>query len=96
MRAHWATSSGSWPATFAGTACPRRRPSPRTTPTGTLWADDVAAIISQLGLDRPVLVGWSYGAFVISDYVRTHGAERIAAIEFVEGAVKLGMRRSGP
>ena len=57
---------------------------------GKLWADDVAAIIDQLRLDRPVLVGWSYGAFVICDYVRTHGAERIAGIEFVEGAVKLG------
>ena len=57
---------------------------------GELWADDVAAIIEQLRLDRPVLVGWSYGAFVICDYLRTHGQERIAAIEFVEGVVKLG------
>lgn len=55
-----------------------------------LWADDVAAIIDQLHLDRPVLVGWSYGAFVICDYVRTHGQDRIAAIHFVEGVVKLG------
>jgi pimeloyl-ACP methyl ester carboxylesterase len=55
-----------------------------------LWADDLAAIIDQLGLDRPVLVGWSYGAFVICDYVREHGQDRIAAIDFVEGAVKLG------
>ena len=43
---------------------------------GKLWADDVAAIIDQLGLDRPVLVGWSYGAFVICDYVRAHGQDR--------------------
>ncbi len=57
---------------------------------GKLWADDVAAIIEQLNLERPVLVGWSYGAFVICDYVRTHGAERIAGIEFVEGLTKLG------
>jgi non-heme chloroperoxidase len=57
---------------------------------GTLWADDVAAIIDELDLDRPVLVGWSYGAFVICDYVRAHGQDRIAAIDFVEGAVKLG------
>jgi non-heme chloroperoxidase len=28
---------------------------------GQLWADDLAAIIDQLRLDRPVLVGWSYG-----------------------------------
>ena len=57
---------------------------------GTLWADDVAAIIDQLHLDRPVLVGWSYGAFVICDYVRAHGQDRVSAINFVEGAVKLG------
>jgi non-heme chloroperoxidase len=57
---------------------------------GTLWADDVAAIVHELGLDRSVLVGWSYGAFVIADYVRAHGQEQIAAINFVEGAVKLG------
>jgi pimeloyl-ACP methyl ester carboxylesterase len=57
---------------------------------GRLWADDVAAIIDELRLDRPVLVGWSYGAFVICDYVRAYGQDRIAAIGFVEGAVKLG------
>jgi non-heme chloroperoxidase len=57
---------------------------------GKLWAADVAAIIEELHLDRPVLVGWSYGAFVICDYVRAYGQDRIAAIDFVEGAVKLG------
>jgi non-heme chloroperoxidase len=55
-----------------------------------LWADDVAAIIDTLGLDRPVLVGWSYGAFVIADYIRAHGQEGIAAIDFAGGAVKMG------
>jgi non-heme chloroperoxidase len=55
-----------------------------------LWADDVAAIIDELGLDRPVLVGWSYGAFVIGDYLRAYGQDRIGAINFVGGAVKLG------
>jgi non-heme chloroperoxidase len=55
-----------------------------------LWADDVAAIIDGLALDRPVLVGWSYGSFVICDYVRAHGQDRIAAIDFVGGGVRLG------
>jgi pimeloyl-ACP methyl ester carboxylesterase len=55
-----------------------------------LWADDLAAVIDQLRLHRLVLVGWSYGPFVIADYLRTHGQDRIAAINFVEGAVKLG------
>jgi pimeloyl-ACP methyl ester carboxylesterase len=55
-----------------------------------LWADDLAAVIDRLELERPVLVGWSYGAFVICDYIRAHGQKRIAAIDFVGGAVKLG------
>jgi pimeloyl-ACP methyl ester carboxylesterase len=57
---------------------------------GRLWADDLAAIIAALRLEQPVLVGWSYGAFVIGDFLRAHGADGIAAIQFVEGAVKLG------
>jgi pimeloyl-ACP methyl ester carboxylesterase len=62
---------------------------------GRLWADDVAAIIEQLGLDRPVLVGWSYGGFIICDYLRAHGQDRIGAIDFVAGAVKLGQAAFG-
>ncbi len=57
---------------------------------GRLWADDIAAIIDELGLSRSVLVGWSYGPYIISDYVRAHGQDRISAINFVAGAVKLG------
>jgi pimeloyl-ACP methyl ester carboxylesterase len=57
---------------------------------GDKWADDVAAIIDQLKLDRPILVGWSYGGFVISDYVRKHGQNKIAGINFVGAAVVLG------
>ncbi len=52
-----------------------------------LWADDVAAIIDRLRLDRPVLVGWSYGGAIVCDYVRAHGQGRIAAIDLVGGAV---------
>jgi non-heme chloroperoxidase len=55
-----------------------------------LWADDVAAIIDQLGLDRPVLVGWSYGGFIVCDYLRAHGQDRIGAIDFAGASTKLG------
>jgi non-heme chloroperoxidase len=55
-----------------------------------LWADDVAAIVADLRLTRPVLVGWSYGAFVICDYLRKYGQDSVAAINFVEAVVRLG------
>lgn len=29
---------------------------------GDKWADDIEAVIDELSLDRPILVGWSYGA----------------------------------
>ena len=35
-----------------------------------LWADDIAAVIDQLNLGSPVLVGWSYAGFIIGDYLR--------------------------
>jgi non-heme chloroperoxidase len=57
--------------------------------------DDLAAIIDELELERPVLVGWSYGAFVICDYIRAYGQDRIGAIDFVDGAVKLGEEAFG-
>jgi non-heme chloroperoxidase len=65
-------------------------PGPEHYTDDRLWADDLAAIIDRLGLERAVLVGWSYGAFAICDYVRAYGQDRVAAINFVEGAVKLG------
>jgi non-heme chloroperoxidase len=53
------------------------------------WADDIAAVIEQCRLERPVLVGWSYGGFVICDYVRAYGQEQVSAINFVGAAVTL-------
>ena len=41
-------------------------------------------------LEQVVLVGWSYGAFVICDYVRAYGQGAVAAIDLTGGAVKLG------
>lgn len=60
-----------------------------------LWADDVDAVIRQLRLDRPLLVGWSYGGFIISDYVRAYGQAGISGINFVGAAVSLGASAFG-
>jgi non-heme chloroperoxidase len=54
-----------------------------------LWADDIAAIVEQLNLKHPVLVGWSYGGFVVCDYIRAYGQDAIAGINFVGAAVRL-------
>jgi pimeloyl-ACP methyl ester carboxylesterase len=64
-----------------------------------LWADDVAAVIAATGLDRPVVVAWSYGGFVVTDYLRAHGEDALAGIVLVGAAVKLeppAFERIGP
>jgi pimeloyl-ACP methyl ester carboxylesterase len=37
------------------------------------WADDLAAVINTLGLEQPVLAGWSYGGLVSGLYLRHYG-----------------------
>jgi non-heme chloroperoxidase len=63
---------------------------------GDKWADDIAAVIDQLALDRPILVGWSYAGYIISDYLRRKGQSKIAGINFVAAAVVLGPKAFGP
>ena len=55
-----------------------------------LWADDVDAIISTLGLDHPVLCGWSYGGIVTADDVQAYGDSRIAGTHWVGAVCRLG------
>ena len=54
-----------------------------------VWADDLAAVLEAVSAQRPVLVGWSYGAFVIADYLRACGEERIGAIALVGASMRL-------
>jgi non-heme chloroperoxidase len=58
--------------------------------TGSLWADDVGAIISSLQLMSPILVGSSYGGFVIGDYLRCYGDRSIGGVNLVGGAIGIG------
>ena len=55
-----------------------------------LWAEDVQSVIETLDLDRPVLVGWSYGGLIISDYLSVYGTEHVAGLNFVGAISKLG------
>ena len=62
---------------------------PRCYADERLWADDLAAVIDQTALERPVLVAWSYGGFIVADYVRAHGDAAIAGIDLVGAGVLL-------
>ena len=55
-----------------------------------LWAEDIQAVITTLGLDHPVLTGWSYGGEIICDYLRHYGEEHISGLNFVGAISKLG------
>lgn len=62
---------------------------------GQLWADDIAAIIEKLDIRRPVLVGWSYGGYVISDYIAAFGQSAISGVNFVGGGVTFNKNAFG-
>lgn len=56
----------------------------------SLWAEDVHAVITNLGLERPILCGWSYGGAVIGDYVRSYGEQALGGIALVAAVSRLG------
>ena len=56
----------------------------------SLWADDLAAVIQTHNLQRPVLVGWSYGGYVIADYVRKFTDAGLGGLVFVGVSTKNG------
>ena len=49
----------------------------------------MAAVIDQTGLQQPVLVAWSYGGYIVTDYLRAYGDARIGGINLVGAAVIL-------
>ncbi len=55
-----------------------------------LWADDLAAVIRDRNLERPVLVGWSYGGYVIADYIRKFGDGKLGGLVFLGVTTKNG------
>lgn len=53
-----------------------------------VWADDLAAVIAGAGLRRPTLVAWSFGGRIVQDYLRCHGSDGIAGVNFVSAALR--------
>lgn len=56
---------------------------------GRRWADDLATVIASSHARRPVVVGWSLGAAVISNYLAAYGDGRIAGAVYVGGVIEL-------
>lgn len=56
---------------------------------GGRWADDLAAVLKQSKAKKPVLVGWSLGGVVLSNYLAAHGDAGIGGVVYVDGVIEL-------
>lgn len=59
-----------------------------------VWAADVAAVLEHAG-PPAVLVGWSYGGLVLTDYLRERGTAGVAGIVLVGAVTEIGPDRPG-
>lgn len=60
------------------------------------WADDVAAVMSATGLNKPVVVAWSYAGRVMTDYLRKYGTANVGGINFVDASLVTDSTMVGP
>ena len=55
------------------------------------WGGDLKAVIDSLDVKKVVLIGWSFGGMIISDYIRHFGQDRLAGVIFVNASTRLGV-----
>ncbi|MEM9047627.1 MAG: alpha/beta hydrolase [Pseudomonadota bacterium] len=60
---------------------------------GAVWGEDVAAIITALALNRPILVGWSYGSRSVAAFLERFGSENLAGVVLAGGVLAIGGAR---
>lgn len=63
---------------------------------GRRFADELQATLQAAQIERPVIVGWSYGARVALDYVERFGEQGIAGLVLVGAAPIQTVRGAGP
>ncbi|MBY8855613.1 alpha/beta hydrolase [Nocardia sp. CA2R105] len=55
------------------------------------WAADVAAVLAAEGVETgAVLLGWSYGGIVLSDYLAVHGTGAVAGVVYCGSQAGIG------
>jgi pimeloyl-ACP methyl ester carboxylesterase len=101
----WSQASLAWEKQFAGKLAERYRlgapdlrghgasdkpNDPAAYDNPAPWAADVAALIAQLDLGAPLLVGWSMGGWVCGDYLGAHGDAGIAGLALVGSSPRTG------
>lgn len=59
-----------------------------------VWAGDLDAVLTHLG-QPAVLVGWSYGGLVVTDYLREHGTDKVAGVVYTGALTEMGRDRPG-
>ena len=60
-----------------------------------IWAEDLDAVISALNLKFPILIGWSYGGLVITDYLKRFGDKSLSGILFAGATTQLNEEALG-
>jgi non-heme chloroperoxidase len=63
---------------------------------GRRWADEVNAVITQSGLQRPIVVAWSYSGRVALDYLAAYGDGGISGLVMVNATSSADPDKSGP
>jgi non-heme chloroperoxidase len=53
------------------------------------WADDLHTVVNATQVESPVLVGWSLGGAVMTNYVATYGDDHLGGLFYVAGVVEL-------
>lgn len=54
-----------------------------------IWAEDIAAVMRETGLEKPIMVGWSRGGLMVMHYVRCMGTDGISGIAMVASRGRL-------
>lgn len=60
------------------------------------FAEELNAVIQAANLKKPVLVGWSYGTRITSDYLKKYGDAKIGGLNFVGGVGNGDSKHFGP